>query len=422
MIGTRRIALGAALGLLVACGGPQPGPSEPNPSVPQSTPEATATESVAPQGLTEAELAERAEARARDLFAEAAAVYDAAPRGQRDLSRVESLLEGALTEDASLTDAWFNIGVVRAESGNSAGAREAYERALSLDPEYARALANLGYLQMIEEDLQGALGTFERCVEVRETEPGCNINLSLLYQLGVRSADVSTEDVAAATIERLRFALGGDARNASAYANMAQVYFEAGRLELARLVCENAILLGIDQAVLHNRLGIIALALDEVNVAYQEFQRAVQLDPSLIEAHMNIGAMALSFRDYEAALRAFQVVLADRPDDIDVKLSYGVALRGMDDLEGATRVYGEVLDASSGHLGALYNSGVLQQEGLGDYAAACGFYREYLAQADAPGSEKFDDVSQRMSTLYDLYSSLVFLGEATEEQAQACAP
>ena len=200
------------------------------------------------------------------------------------------------------------------------------------------------------------------CVELRETEPGYNINLSLLYQMGVRSANVASDEVSAAAIERLRFALGGDARNASAYANMAQVYFEAGRLELARLVCENAILLGIDRAVLHSRLGIIALALDEVNVAYQEFQRAVQLDPSLVEAHMNIGAMALSFRDYEAALRAFQIVLANRPEDIPVRLSYGVACV-MDDLEGASRVYGEVLDASPGHLGALYNSGVLNRKG-----------------------------------------------------------
>ena len=403
----------------LACGGPQTAPEV---TATPDTVEETREVEAALAAPTAEELAAAASARARANFEEAASLYASAPRGQRDLDRVASLLEDALRDDASLTEAWFNIGVVRAESGDAASARAAYAEALALDPEYARAHANLGYLQMIEGDLEGALGTFESCVELRETEPGCNINLSLLYQMGVRSTDVASDEVSAAAIERLRFALGGDARNASAYANMAQVYFEAGRLELARLVCENAILLGIDQAVLHNRLGIIALALDEVNVAYQEFQRAVQLDPSLIEAHMNIGAMALSFRDYEAALRAFQIVLADRPEDIEVRLSYGVALRGMDDLEGASRVYGEVLDASPGHLGALYNSGVLQQEGRGDYAGACGFYREFLAQASAPGSEKYEDVSQRMSTLFELYSSLVFLGEATEEEAQACAP
>lgn len=413
------VAPSALVGLLAACGGAPPAADGvPTPSTVVEPSEQTRPSDDAPAGPSEAELQAEREAAAEGAFAQAAALYSSAAPGQRDLAGVERLLEQALASDPSLAEAWFNIGVVRGEAGDVAGAREAYDQALVLNPQHTRSLANLGYLQMAEEDFAGARQTFEQCVAQSETEPGCNINLAMLYRMG----HVPSDDVSGSAIERLRFALGGDARNADAYAMMAQVYDEMGRPELARLVCENAILQGIDAAVLHNRLGLIALQMDDVNVAYQEFQRAVQLDPGLLEAHTNIGAMALSFRDYEAALRALQMVLAERPDDVDVKLSYGVALRGMDRLQEAEAVYREVLAAEPGHLGALFNMALLYQEALADYPSACGFYREFLNQPGASSSERYEDAELRLRNLYDLLTALVDFGEVTAEQAAECAP
>jgi tetratricopeptide (TPR) repeat protein len=402
---------------LLACGGSSPTPDTP-PGSTTLTPEVAAAPVVVETGPSAAELEAMRLADAASKFEEAAALYASGAEGSLDLSRIEALLSEALEQDATLTDAWFNIGVVRTEAGDVSGARQAYEAALGLDPTYARALANLGYLELVAGDLDAAYGTFQRCIATRETEPGCNINLALLYRMGYGEQG----DVSGASIERLRFALGGNARNAEAYAMMAQVYDEMGRPELARLVCENAILQGIEAAVLHNRLGLIALQLGDVNVAYQEFQRAVALDPGFLDAHTNIGAMALSFRDHEAALRSFQVVLAERPDDLDVRLSYGVALRGMDQLAEAEAVYNEVLAASPNHLGALYNLGVLKQEGVADYPGACAMYRAFLQAPGASDSSKYADATLRLTNLHGLLRSLVQFGETTQEEADACAP
>jgi tetratricopeptide (TPR) repeat protein len=409
--------MGLVSGALLACGGSSPTP-DPVAGANTVVPQVEQAPVVVETGPTPAELEAMRLADAASRFEEAAALYAGSADGARDLAAIESLLREALAQDPELVDAWFNIGVVRTEASDVAGARTAYEEALRLDPSYARAMANLGYLEMAAGDLDAAYATFQRCIATRETEPGCNINLALMYRMGFGEQG----DVSGAAIERLRFALGGDARNAEAYAMMAQVYDEMGRPELARLVCENAILQGIEAAVLHNRLGLIALQLGDVNVAYQEFQRAVALDPGFLDAHTNIGAMALSFRDHESALRSFQIVLAERPEDVDVRLSYGVALRGMDQLAEAEAVYNEVLAASPNHLGALYNLGVLKQEGLADYPAACAMYRAFLQAPGASASPKHADASLRLTNLHGLLRSLVQFGEATQEEADACSP
>jgi tetratricopeptide (TPR) repeat protein len=186
------------------------------------------------------------------------------------------------------------------------------------------------------------------------------------------------------------------------------------------LVCENAILLGIDEAVLHNRLGLIALREDNVIEAYSEFRRAVELEPGLTSAWVNIGAMALSFRDYDAALEAFELVLANRPDDLDTRLSYGAALRGVDQPEAAEAEYEAILAAAPTHPGALFNMALLHQEAYQDYPAACGYYFQFLSAAP-PSHERFEDAGRRVDNLHELLGSLLFLEQATEEQVAACA-
>ncbi len=405
--------MGAGLfAALVACGGGQStGPSEgPEPERPSEVEAGSATASETTSGPVA--VVERV-----DPLVEAAQLYASAGSGSRPYGRIESLIREAIDEDPANADAWFNLGVIQMEQGDEQAAISSWEQAGEVDSTYARGLANIGYVQLQRGQTDAAVATFERCLERRETEPGCNINLSLLYRTG--EVGVSG-DVDTAAIEKLRLALGGDGRNAEAYANIARIYHEQGRLELARLVCENAMILGIDEAVLHNRLGLIALDQEDVITAYAEFRRAVAADADYLDAWLNIGAMALSFRDYEASLEAFDVVLAARPDDHEVRLSYGAALRGLDQYEAAEAEYRQVLEASPGNLGALYNMAVLYQEAYGDYAEACRNYGSYLSQPGATSSERYADVERRMESLYNLAVDLVDFGQMDPAVLEAC--
>lgn len=407
--------LGALL-LLSACGAPQA----------TTTTDTAPTEGAAretpntPRGPTADERAAQERNAARAAFMEAAELYAAGTRGERDYRRIEQLLERALEVDSSLVDAWFNLGIVKDEQGDETGAIAAYERAGTVDPTYARGLANIGHIHLRRGDLGAAQQVLEACVARSQIEPGCNINLAILYQRGQVAAPGG--DVNGASIERLRFALGGEALNADAYANIARIYHEQGRLELARLVCENAILQGIEAATLHNRLGLIALDQEDVLTAYQEFQRAVRVDPDFLDAHMNIGAMAMSFRDYGAAAAAFERVRREREDDLALRLSFGAALRGLERYDEAQAEYRAVLSADPTNTGALYNLAVLHQESLQDYSAACGFFKQFQASPTASASPRFADVTQRLDNLRILVETMVDFGEMDASILAACAP
>lgn len=386
---------------VTACGGKQKTREAEDPALVNATPEERAQ---IREQQREAAIDARSDAAIDDYLSSAST-------SDRNYRNIESALKDVLKERPNDGDTMFNIGLVRYEQGDRKGAEEWWKKATESSPTYARGLANLGMLQMVDGNLAEAEALFQECVGRSQTEPGCNINLALIARNRALGDGTLTRAEAQTPIDHLRFALGGEARNGTAYADLARVYHEMGQLSLARLVCENAILLGIDEAPLHNRLGLISLAEQNVIVAYREFQRAAELDPDYQDAWMNIGAMALNFRDYEMADVAFKKVLADEDDltlsvKVDAVLSYGVARRGLDDLAGAEREYKRVLTLKPGDTRALFNLGVLYQEAHRDYASAVTWFEQFEQANTDKSSPLAADVRQRVTTLKALIELL----------------
>src|SRR5262249_34878653 len=100
------------------------------------------------------------------------------------------------------------------------------------------------------------------------------------------------------------------------------------QLELASLVCSQAIHKNPGYPPIHNTAGLIQNELGQVNGAVSEFATAAKLDPRFFEAQMNYAAVNLSFRGFEQAQGAYQKALAMRPNDYDAHLGLALALRG----------------------------------------------------------------------------------------------
>ena len=337
------------------------------------------------------------ETSAAEHFEQAVALWGSSDRP--DWNRIADHLEEAVDEDPSYSDAWFNLGVAYEALGQPSDAERAYRQSNDVAPEKLDGLVNLGTMLAREGDVPGAERVFLSVVESEQFHPEANINLAQIHR--IRAQDGQGLDVAEAdqAINRVRMALAGDSRNAHAYETLSSVYFDLGRYDLAKLVCINAIAMGVDSAALHNRLGLIALAQDDVTAAYAQFRSAVDMDPLFTEAAMNLGAITLNYRNYEGALAAFQAVLAVSPDDIDALISRSVALRGLEQYAEAEAGYMQVLGMDDGNLSALYNLGVLYMEHLQDYEVAVSWFEQYV-RADISGrSDLIDDVEVRIQSL-----------------------
>ena len=70
-------------------------------------------------------------------------------------------------------------------------------------------------------------------------------------------------------------------------------------LELAALVCSQAIRKEPRYAPVHNTAGLVEAELGNLSRAVSEFNEARRLDPSFFEAHMNSAAVNLRFRGFK---------------------------------------------------------------------------------------------------------------------------
>jgi Flp pilus assembly protein TadD len=66
-------------------------------------------------------------------------------------------------------------------------------------------------------------------------------------------------------------------------------FFQQKDYAAAATHLEKALSLGLEDARLHNFLGICYAQINRMSKAVREHQRAIELDPKLAEAHLNLG-------------------------------------------------------------------------------------------------------------------------------------
>ena len=285
----------------------------------------------------------------------AQALFDAGLVYQRcnDDKNAQAKLEAALNIDPKLHHARAQLALYRYKSdGNKDAAISALSQAV-IDAEFRNvpALVDLAAVQMArdsatggascKDDMDCAKLNLQRALAIDDTFMPASNQLGLYYlQLAKKRA--------------------GAGRRA-----------DVQQLELAALVCSQAIKRNPNYAPIHNTAGLIEHALNHVNGAVAEFRQAAELDPHFFEAHMNYAALNLGFRGFKQAEQAYRQALTLRPNDYDAHLGLSLAIRGP--ITGAEANYDDLVRAAQAELDAAkkadpsrpdayYNEGILTQE------------------------------------------------------------
>lgn len=261
-------------------------------------------------------------------------------------------------------------------------------------PDFHRASAQLAmYRYAKSQNLDTAIGDLEESISAGKFQNvDALVNLAML-QMRRRSAAVDEQghdDMARARLN-LQRALAVDDGFMPALNQLAIFYLEqagAGSaelqvassaakvsddghatLELAGLICTQAIRKNPDYAPIHNTAGLIATRLGDLSAAAKSFATARTLDPGFFEAHMNYAAVNLQFRGFKRAQEAYEKALKLRPKSYDAMLGLSLALRGQagDAEEDAILARAEQLIHSAKALDerrpeAYFNQAILMQE------------------------------------------------------------
>ena len=323
-----------------------------------------------------------------------------------------NMFEGAASAQSKgkLPEATYDAGLAYQRCGNDKEAKDHFQRALSDDPKFHFARAQLALYQFkADGNVDSAIDALEQAVnDANFRNVPALVDLAMFQMLrdsdrvgancranvGGKDVDLKDFDCAKRNLQR---ALAIDDGYMPAFNQLALYYFGSAKkrgvtggrkfgrtiatnaamakrgdvqqLELAALVCSQAIKKDASYAPIHNTSGLILNELGQVNTAVKEFQSATGLDPHFFEAQMNLAAINLSFRGFDKAEAAYRKALEMHPNDYDAHLGLALALRGQIDdtnYDQQVKAVQSELDTCKKLDGArpdsYFNEGILTQE------------------------------------------------------------
>ena len=347
--------------------------------------------------------------------------------------------KGATSDkDKNFAQAIYNAGLSYQRCKKDTEAKAQFNEALKADSKFHRArvqLALYAFAESGERNFDAAISELDQAVQDAQYQNvEALVNLAMIQ---MRRNSSSADKDGANDFERakknIQRALAVDDGFMPAFNQLALYYLEtakqkAGRdtkkrvgtsngkekrvdsqaLELAALVCSQAIRKNNNYAPIHNSAGMIQVELRNLNSAVSEFNTARKLDPTFYEAQMNFAAVNLQFRGFQQAEEAFRAALQMRPKDFDAHLGLALALRGQIDdsnfdkmVKGAGDELATAKTISPDRPETYYNEAILTQE--------------YKAKSGGKESEKaLTDAKSLFSTFIQKAGALTEFAEAVK--------
>jgi tetratricopeptide (TPR) repeat protein len=292
------------------------------------------------------------------------------------LDEAIALFEQAVSEDPELWEARYNLGVLLAQRGDLAKARQQLEKAQELAPNAEDVVSALGEVLRRAEDPKAAVAILTAFVSgFPQASQARRVLVTVLRESGQLEL----------ALEQARELLKRESKDPSALAELALTHLELGQVEVAELLIREALEAPSRTAVVERAAGLIALRRGEDALAFAHFAKATELDPTDTAAALNTATVLLQAGVYERAEKYFRAVLAVEPDADAAKLGLSAALRGQGNRDNpgpyraAEALLQEILQARPQHWAAAHNLAVLYSESMDRPAEATALYAEFLS-------------------------------------------
>lgn len=207
----------------------------------------------------------------------------------------------------------YNIkGAVLLAKRDIKGARESWEKALSLQPNYVPALVNLGRVDLRTKDPAAMRKRFE---DVLAKEPN-NEQVLLTYAEMLGAAGAERSEIGA-LVDR---AAKGNPSSAVARVAQIEYYRRGGDVKKALSLAQEAIAALPNNAAVLESVGTTQLQAGETNQAISTFNKLVGVLPNSPAPLMRLAGAHVAAKDVDGALQAMRKALAVRPDMTQVHI------------------------------------------------------------------------------------------------------
>ena len=299
----------------------------------------------APESKPVPSLAPLADPAAATYLVRAQAAYERADFGAA-LALVDSAAQQASPGQAGFqADLSFLRGRIYTALNRDDDAQAAYERALSLKPDYRGAWLNLGNEAFRAGQYQEALAAYRR-------EQAAHDDPSLYVYLGRTYAELGWTDSARVAYEQ---AIAAERTYAEAYARLAQLHDRDGAPDKALPYARRALTFEPENASYQYLAGLLLLRTGQTEAALEHLRRVASLRPYDHEVQYNLGQALIRtgqeaegraaletaerLRSKEREVAQWETATRLRPDDPAAWATYGYGLGRVGRLEDAVRAY-----------------------------------------------------------------------------------
>lgn len=261
--------------------------------------------------------------------------------------------EVALTEavglDPKRAQSWNNLGLARRKLGKKNEAIEALRKAYALDPDEAGA----NNLALAFIDGANWIDAVALLLDASKRNPG---SPQLWLNLGVAQQGMENLDGAIGSFQKV-LVLDADNRQhfaATAAGYLAVAYTKQGKLDLAAQQAQAQVGWSPQDVAGWINLGQAQLSAGKPAEARQSLERALALDPARPEVSNNLGSAYYRLGEYTRAADAFQRALGMRSDYLAASDNLAMTKRRLAELDLLERRLGMKVDAvGSGPKGIL---------------------------------------------------------------------
>jgi len=237
-----------------------------------------------------------------------------------------SFLEQWVRSDPQSAKAHHGLGQFYYGAQQFDRAREEFERAVMLQPNYPSALNNLGSMLLLIDQPEAAAHQFRQAIQFDPDHALAHNNLARILE--------ESGDLDQAESLYLR-SLEIDPASARVHAALGGLYLKKNDLEQAVRHLDDAVRLDPTQARLHYTLGQLWLRRGDKRRAEFHFDRSVLIEPGYAPAQNDLGMLLALRQKLPEAKLHFEHALRLDPNYIEAHLNYGNILAGQGDLTGA---------------------------------------------------------------------------------------
>ena len=299
----------------------------------------------------------------------------------------------ALALNPNYAHAYNNRGALYEEQGQVDLALANYAQALAIDPNYANAYKNRGLVYLKIGDKKAAISNFRQAQQLfiaQNNTASAEQTASILQTLEQTPTQTTANSSQKESIA---------SNDAQAYYNQAVGYHEQGEVELALENYDRALALDPKLFDAYINRGVLYEGQGKTDLALADYNQALALNPNDANVYYNRGRLYAQQGKAELALGDFDQTLALNPNDANAYTIRGSIYAQQGKAELALGDFDQALALHPSNAFAYHNRGLLYKQ-MGDEKAAISDLRQaqqlFVAQNNTANAEQTASILQAL--------------------------